>query len=210
MSKKNIKLISISGNIGSGKTTLTQMLSKKLKWKPHFEVVDTNPYLFDFYNDMSRWSFNLQISFLNSRLNYLLDVIKESGTVIQDRTIYEDALIFATNLKDMGLMDSRDFQSYMDMFNTVVHFVPKPDILIYLKASIPTLVGQIEKRGRVFEENIRIDYLKKLNELYNNWILSYKESSLLVIDVDKNKFEENSKDFGDIITKINRHINGLF
>ena len=170
---KKPKHIAVAGNIGAGKTTLTEMLSKHYRWIPQFEDVDHNPYLYDFYDDMPRWSFNLQIYFLNGRLNQLLDVQRGSETVIQDRTIYEDAYIFAPNLHEMGLMDQRDFNNYCSFFETLKSMVGPPDLLIYLKASVPTLVAQIQKRGREYEENIRLDYLKRLNEFYNKWIDQY-------------------------------------
>jgi deoxyadenosine/deoxycytidine kinase len=207
---KKPKHIAVAGNIGAGKTTLTEMLSKHYKWIPNFEDVDHNPYLMDFYEDMPRWSFNLQIYFLNSRLQQLVEIQKGSETVIQDRTIYEDANIFAPNLHEMGLMSKRDFDNYFHFFQTLKTLVQPPDLLIYLHASVPTLVGQIQKRGREYEENIRLDYLKRLNEYYNKWIDSYKEGQLLVIDVDKNKFAEKSEDFGDIITKVDAQLYGLF
>ncbi|MES1222135.1 MAG: deoxynucleoside kinase [Bacteroidota bacterium] len=207
---KKAKHIAVAGNIGAGKTTLTEMLSKHYKWIPHFEDVDHNPYLMDFYEDMPRWSFNLQIFFLNSRLRQLVDIQKGTETVIQDRTIYEDANIFAPNLHEMGLMSKRDFDNYFQFFQTLKTLVQPPDLLIYLNASVPTLVGNIQKRGREYEENIRLDYLKKLNEYYNKWIGSYTEGPLLIIDVDKNKFPENSEHFGDIIHKVDRELHGLF
>lgn len=207
---KKPKLIAVAGNIGAGKTTLTEMLSKHYKWIPQFEDVDHNPYLYDFYEDMPRWSFNLQIYFLNSRLTRLLDIQKGTETVIQDRTIYEDANIFAPNLHDMGLMSKRDYENYFQFFQTLKRLVQPPDLLIYLQASLPTLVEQIQKRGREYEENIRIDYLKKLNAYYGKWIAEYKEGSLLVIDVDKNKFAEREEDFGEIIRKVDSQLFGLF
>lgn len=207
---KKPKHIAIAGNIGAGKTTLTEMLSKHYKWIPQFEDVDHNPYLNDFYEDMPRWSFNLQIFFLNSRISQLIDIQKGTETVIQDRTIYEDANIFAPNLHDMGLMSKRDFENYYQFFQTLRRLVQPPDLLIYLKASVPTLVGQIQKRGREYEENIRLDYLKKLNEYYNKWVADYKEGGILIIDVDKNKFAEREEDFGEIIQKIDSQIYGLF
>ncbi len=208
--QKKPKHIAIAGNIGAGKTTLTELLSKHYKWIPQFEDIDHNPYLMDFYEDMPRWSFNLQVYFLNGRLNQLLDIQRGSETVIQDRTIYEDAHIFAPNLHDMGLMNKRDFDNYFNFFQTLRSMVEPPDLLIYLKASVPTLVGQIQKRGREYEENIRIDYLKKLNELYNRFITNYKESAVLTIDIDKNKFPENEEHLGEIIAKIDSMLFGLF
>jgi len=207
---KKPKHIAIAGNIGAGKTTLTEMLSKHYKWIPQFEDVDHNPYLNDFYDDMPRWSFNLQIFFLNGRLNQLLEIYSGTETVIQDRTIYEDAHIFAPNLHDMGLMSKRDYNNYFQFFQTLKRMVQPPDLLIYLQASVPTLVGQIQKRGREYEENIRLDYLKRLNDLYNKWIDGYKEGGLLVVDVDKNKFPENEEHLGEIITRIDAQLYGLF
>lgn len=204
------KHIAIAGNIGAGKTTLTEMLSKHYKWIPQFEDVEQNPYLNDFYEDMPRWSFNLQIYFLNRRLIQLLEIQSGTETVIQDRTIYEDANIFAPNLHEMGLMSKRDFANYFQFFETLKKMVQPPDLLIYLKASVPTLVFQIQKRGREYEENIRLDYLKRLNEFYNRWTESYTEGPILVIDVDKNKFAEDEEHMGDIITKINSTLYGLF
>jgi deoxyadenosine/deoxycytidine kinase len=207
---KKPKHIAVAGNIGAGKTTLTELLSKHYKWIPQFEDVDHNPYLNDFYDDMPRWSFNLQIFFLNGRLNQLLEIYSGTETVIQDRTIYEDAHIFAPNLHDMGLMSKRDYNNYFQFFQTLKRMVQPPDLLIYLQASVPTLVGQIQKRGREYEENIRLDYLKRLNDLYNKWIDGYKEGSLLVVDVDKNKFPDNEEHLGEIITRIDAQLYGLF
>jgi deoxyadenosine/deoxycytidine kinase len=208
--KTKPKHIAIAGNIGAGKTTLTKMLAKHFKWIPQFEDVDTNPYLEDFYEDMPRWSFNIQIYFLNSRLTQLLDIKNGTETVIQDRTIFEDAHIFAPNLHEMGLMSKRDFDNYFQFFSSLKQMVQPPDLLIYLKASVPTLVAQIQKRGREYEENIRIDYLKRLNDFYNKWIDQYKEGKLLIIDVDANKFGENEEDLGEIINKVNAQLYGLF
>ena len=208
--KPKIKHIAIAGNIGAGKTTLTKMLAKHFKWEPHFEDVDHNPYLSDFYEDMHRWSFNLQVYFLNSRLQQLLEIRKGAETVIQDRTIYEDAFIFAPNLHDMGLMTQRDFDNYSKFFSTIQQMVSAPDLLIYLKAGIPKLVDQIQKRGRDYEENIRLDYLKRLNSYYDKWIADYKDGPLLVVEVDNMDFAENEEDFAKIVSKINAQINGLF
>jgi deoxyadenosine/deoxycytidine kinase len=207
---KKPKHVAIAGNIGAGKTTLTEMLSKHYRWIPQFEDVDHNPYLTDFYDDMPRWSFNLQIYFLHGRLNQILEIQNGTETIIQDRTIYEDANIFAPNLHEMGLMSKRDFDNYFGFFTTIKSMVQPPDLLIYLKASVPTLVSQIQKRGREYEENIRLDYLKKLNEYYNKWIEGYKEGPLLIIDCDKNKFGENDEDFGEIISKVDGMLYGLF
>jgi len=207
---KKPKHVSVAGNIGAGKTTLTEMLSKHYRWIPQFEDVDHNPYLTDFYDDMPRWSFNLQIYFLHGRLNQILDIQRGTETIIQDRTIYEDANIFAPNLHEMGLMSKRDFDNYYGFFSTIKTMVQPPDLLIYLKASVPTLVSQIQKRGREYEENIRLDYLKKLNEYYNKWVEGYKEGPLLIIDCDKNKFGENEEDLGEIISKVDGMLYGLF
>ncbi|RYZ49508.1 MAG: deoxynucleoside kinase [Sphingobacteriales bacterium] len=210
MGKKNPKHIAIAGNIGAGKTTLTTMLAKHFKWTPHFEDVEHNPYLVDFYEDMHRWSFNLQIYFLNSRIKQLNEIGKGKETVIQDRTIYEDAYIFAPNLYEMGLMTARDFENYTSFFQNLKPMIDPPDLLIYLKASIPKLVDQIQKRGREYEENIRLDYLKRLNEFYNKWIDQYKEGPLLVVEVDKIDFTENDEDFAEVVKRIDAQFNGLF
>ena len=207
---KKPKHIAVAGNIGAGKTTLTELLAKHYKWIPHFEDVEHNPYLNDFYEDMPRWSFQLQIYFLNSRLNQLVEIRNGTETVIQDRTIYEDAYIFAPNLHEMGLMSKRDFDNYAKFFQTLKTMVQPPDLLIYLQASVPTLVGQIQSRGREYEENIRLDYLKRLNEYYNRWIETYKEGPLLIINVDNNRFNQDEEDLGNIIGKIDAQLYGLF
>ncbi len=207
---KKPKHVAVAGNIGAGKTTLTEMLSKHYRWIPQFEDVDHNPYLMDFYDDMTRWSFNLQIYFLHGRLNQILEIQRGTETIIQDRTIYEDANIFAPNLHEMGLMSKRDFDNYFGFFSTIKTMVQPPDLLIYLKASVPTLVSQIQKRGREYEENIRLDYLKKLNEYYNKWVDGYKEGPILIIDCDKNKFGESEVDLGEIISKVDGMLYGLF
>jgi len=202
--------VAIAGNIGSGKTTLTTALSKHYKWNPHFEDVENNPYLNDFYKEMQRWSFNLQIFFLNSRFRQIIDIKKSDKNFIQDRTIYEDAFIFAPNLHAMGLMSTRDFDNYKDIFNLMDSLVDGPDLLIYLRASVPTLVEQIQKRGREYENSIRLDYLTQLNDRYEAWIESYNSGKLLIIDVDNINFSENEEDLGSIIEKIDAEINGLF
>ena len=202
--------IAVAGNIGSGKTTLTSLLSKHFGWEAHFEDVDDNPYLNDFYEDMQRWSFNLQIYFLNSRFNQVLDIRKSGKTVIQDRTIYEDAEIFAPNLHAMGLMSTRDFKNYSSLFLLMSKLVKAPDLLIYLRASVPTLVNQIQKRGREYENSIRLDYLKQLNERYEAWIQRYNAGKLLIIDVDKIDFFANPEDLSGVIDKIDAQIHGLF
>lgn len=201
--------IAIAGNIGSGKTTLTRMLAARYGWTPKYESVDFNPYLSDFYDDMSRWSFNLQIYFLNKRFKDVVDISKNSETIIQDRTIYEDAKILAPNLHDMGLMSSRDFDTYSDLFDLMMSLVKMPDLLIYLKSSIPNLVSQIQKRGREYEKTIRIDYLTGLNERYDKWIDSYK-GHLLVIDADKYKFGNKEEDFEAVTDMIDSELFGLF
>ncbi|MEZ5015580.1 MAG: deoxynucleoside kinase [Flavipsychrobacter sp.] len=208
--KKKIKHIAVAGNIGAGKTTLTTKLAKHYKWTPHFEDVDHNPYLVDFYEDMHRWSFNLQVYFLNNRLQQLEVIRNGKDTVIQDRTIYEDAYVFAPNLYEMGLMTKRDFENYSSFFNTLSNMVAPPDLLIYIKASIPKLVDQIQKRGREYEENIRLDYLKRLSRLYDKWVDSYDSGKLLIVDIDNVDFEENEEDFAEIIARIDAQINGLF
>ena len=202
--------IAIAGNIGAGKTTLTSLLAKHYKWSPHYESVAENPYLDDFYGSMERWSFNLQIYFLNSRFRQILE-IKESGkNIIQDRTIYEDANIFAPNLHAMGLMTNRDFSNYQSLFELMERLVTPPDLLIYLRASIPTLVGQIHKRGREFENSISIDYLSRLNERYEAWISKYTKGKLLIIDIDNLNIVDTREDLGLVIDRIDAQIHGLF
>jgi len=202
--------IAIAGNIGSGKTTLAGLLSKHYNWDAHYEDVDDNPYLNDFYEDMQRWSFNLQVYFLNSRLNQILNIRKSGKTVIQDRTIYEDAYIFAPNLHSMGLMSTRDFENYFTLFNLMTSLIQPPDVLIYLRATVPTLVNQIQMRGREYENSIRLDYLKRLNERYEAWISSYNLGKLLIVDVDNLNFTEVREDLSSVITKIDAEIHGLF
>ncbi len=202
--------IAIAGNIGSGKTTLAGLLSKHYGWEAHYEDVDTNPYLNNFYEDMKRWSFNLQIYFLNSRFRQVVEIRKRNKKVIQDRTIYEDAYIFAPNLHAMGLMASRDFNNYSSLFELMSSFIQPPDLLIYLRASVPTLVNQIQKRGREYENAIRLDYLKKLNERYEEWSAGYDLGKLLIVNVDNIKFSERQEDLGEVIHKIDAEIHGLF
>jgi deoxyadenosine/deoxycytidine kinase len=202
--------IAIAGNIGAGKTTLTQLLADQFGWQPQFEVVDQNPYLDDFYADMGRWSFNLQMYFLSQRLRQLLDIRQRAQTVVQDRTIYEDAYIFAPNLAQMGLMTSRDFETYASLFETLRQLVQPPDLLIYLKASIPKLVHQIQLRGRGYEENIRLDYLKRLNEAYERWIESYQEGPLLIIPVDELDFANQPEDLAEVVRQVNSRIQNPF
>jgi deoxyadenosine/deoxycytidine kinase len=202
--------IAIAGNIGSGKTTLTKLLAKHYKWDRLEEAVDNNPYLFDFYKDMQRWSFNLQIFFLNSRFEQLLDIRSSGRNVVQDRTIYEDAYIFAPNLHAMGLMTTRDFENYFRLFRNMDSAVTPPDLMIYLRASVPNLVDQIAERGREYESSISIDYLKRLHERYEAWVSTYDKGKMLVIDVDENAFHTNPEDLGKIINSIDAEIHGLF
>lgn len=202
--------IAIAGNIGSGKTTLTTLIAKHYKYTAHFEEVDNNPYLSDFYKDMQRWSFNLQVFFLRSRFRQLIDIKKKSKKIVQDRTIYEDAYIFAPNLHAMGLMTTRDFENYTDLFGVMDEFITPPDLLIYLRASVPSLVTNIQKRGRDYEEAIRLDYLTRLNERYEAWATTYTKGKLLIIDIDNNRFHENPEDLGTIISGIEAQLNGLF
>ncbi|MFN3918478.1 MAG: deoxynucleoside kinase [Flavobacteriales bacterium] len=202
--------IAVAGNIGSGKTTLTTLLAKHYGWETHFEDVDQNPYLYDFYDDMQRWSFNLQIYYLTSRFTQIQEIKKSNQTVIQDRTIYEDAFIFAPNLHSMGLMTTRDFENYFSLFNLLESFISAPDLLIYLRASVPKLVQNIQQRGREYEESIRLDYLKRLNERYEAWISTYDKGKVIIVDVDENSYHENKEDLGKIISSIDAEIHGLF
>lgn len=202
--------IAIVGNIGAGKTTLTRLLAKHYHWEPMFESIDNNPYIEDFYADMKRWSFNLQIFFLNSRFKQISDITKGTQSVIQDRTIYEDAHIFAENLYEMELMTERDYENYRNIFDNITSFIKPPDLLVYLKASVPTLVSNIQKRGREYETGIRIDYLSKLNEKYDKWISGYDLGKLLVLDKDQLDFTSNPEDLGKVIHKIDSEIHGLF
>jgi deoxyadenosine/deoxycytidine kinase len=202
--------IAVAGNIGSGKTTLTTLLANHYHWEAHYEDVDDNPYLNDFYEDMQRWSFNLQVYFLNSRFNQVLSIRQSGKTVIQDRTIYEDAHIFAPNLHSMSLMTSRDFENYFSLFKLMSKLVEPPNLLIYLRASVPTLVNQIQKRGRDYENTIRLDYLTRLNERYEAWVNTYDLGKLLIIDVNNLDFQGNPKDLSKIIDRIDAEIHGLF
>lgn len=201
--------IAIAGNIGSGKTTLTKMLAKRFGWSAHFEPVDNNPYLDDFYHDMKRWSFNLQVYFLNQRFKDVVEISKSEKTIIQDRTIFEDARIFAPNLHDMGMMSDRDFDNYSDLFDLMISLVRLPDLMIYIKSSIPTLIDHIEKRGRDFEQTIRIDYLKGLNHRYEDFIKKYK-GRLLIIDGDHTDFQNDARVFDQIADSIDSELYGLF
>lgn len=201
--------IAIAGNIGSGKTTLTKMLAKRYGWTPRFEPVDNNPYLEDFYHDMSRWSFNLQIYFLNKRFREVVEIGQSTETVIQDRTIFEDARIFAPNLHGQGYMTDRDFENYTDLFDLMMSLVKLPDLMIYIRSTIPNLISQIEKRGRDYEQSIRIDYLTGLNHRYEEWIKTYT-GNLIIIDGDTCKFGDNSKDFQHVTDMIDANMFGLF
>jgi len=202
--------IAVTGNIGSGKTTLTKLLAKQFNWVAEYENNDNNPYLISFYEDMQRWSFNLQVFFLNTRIRQVVEMRKKKKTVIQDRTIYEDAYIFAPNLHEMGLMASRDYENYVSLFHLVSSFIQPPDLVIYLKASTATLVSQIQKRGRKYESSIRLDYLQSLNERYDKWAESYNIGKMLVIDVDTCKFSDNQEDLGYVVNKVNAELFGLF
>src|SRR6056297_2144804 len=207
--KKNMH-IAVAGNIGSGKTTLTGLIAKHYGWAAQYEDVDDNPYLNDFYEDMQRWSFNLQIYFLNSRFSQIVGIRQSNKTVIQDRTIYEDAYIFAPNLHSMGLMSTRDFENYFALFNLMASLIKPPDLLIYLRASIPTLVNQINNRGRKYENNIRLDYLRRLNERYEAWVETYNLGRLLIINADNYNFPDSTDDLSKVIDKINAEFHGLF
>ncbi len=202
--------IAVAGNIGSGKTTLTNILAKHYNWDIQLEDMDDNPYISDFYEDMQRWSFNLQVYFLNIRFNNIRKIRDSKKTVIQDRTMYEDACIFAPNLHAMGLMSTRDFDNYMALYDSLNSMIQPPDLLIYLRGSIPTLVKQIQQRGRDYEDSIRLDYLKRLNERYEAWISSYKTGRLIILDIDELDFENDSSDANFVINKIEAELNGLF
>lgn len=210
MGELKVKHIAIAGNIGAGKTTLCTQLGRSFNWDVHYESADDNPYLIDFYNDMRRWSFNLQIYFLHSRYRQVLNILNGDRTVVQDRTIYEDAYIFAPNLHDMGLLSTRDYENYVEIFRTMTSQIRPPDLMIYLRASIPTLVDHIQSRGRDYEGNISLDYLRRLNERYEEWIGTYKEGRLLVINSDEVDFAKRPEDLGEIIDKVNGELHGLF
>ncbi len=205
-----IKHVAIAGNIGAGKTTLCTQLGKHFGWQIHYESTDNNPYLSDFYNDMKRWSFNLQIYFLNNRYRQIINILNGESTVIQDRTIYEDAYIFAPNLHDMGLMSSRDFHNYQDLFKLMMSQVKSPDLMIYLKADISTLVSHIQSRGRDYEGSMSLDYLKRLNERYESWINDYKEGNLLIINANEVDFKNNPEDLGKVVNMVQAELHGLF
>ncbi len=202
--------IAVTGNIGAGKTTLTKLLAKEYKWIPQFEAVDENPYLDDFYYNMQKWAFNLQIYFLGSRFQQIREIRESGKNIIQDRTIYEDAYIFASNLHDMGLLETRDYNNYLNLFQLMADFIQAPDLVIYLRASIPTLVNQIQQRGRDYESSISIDYLNNLNNKYEEWIKNYEAGKLLIIEVDDLDFVNKPEDLSFIIDKVEAEINGLF
>ena len=202
--------IAIAGNIGSGKTTLATQLSKYLGFDPQYEDADSNPYLFDFYQDMQRWSFNLQIYFLNTRFRRILDLRKAGINVVQDRTIYEDAQIFAPNLHAMGLMAKRDYESYKSLFENLLDLIPPPDLIIYLRGSIPTLVDQIQRRGREYEDSIRLDYLRRLNERYEAWYESYNLGKKMEVVIDELNFRDNPEHLGIIVNRVKAELFGLF
>ncbi|MFK7948023.1 MAG: deoxynucleoside kinase [Saprospiraceae bacterium] len=205
-----IKHVAIAGNIGAGKTTLSSKLAKSFSWDVHYEDTSTNPYLADFYDDMQRWSFHLQIYFLNSRYQQVLNIQQGNRTVIQDRTIYEDAFIFAPNLHDMGLMSGRDFDNYINLFQTMNKQVKSPDLLIYLRASIPTLVEHIQSRGRNYEGSMSLDYLKRLNQRYEDWISNYDEGKLLIIDINDLDFKNKPEDLENVVNMVSAELDGLF
>ncbi len=206
----NIKHIAIAGNIGAGKTTLSEKLARAFGWEVHYESTEDNPYLSDFYTDMRRWSFNLQIYFLNSRYQQILRILNGDRTVIQDRTIYEDAYIFAPNLHDMGLMSTRDFQNYRSLFKTMCSQIQAPDLMIYLRAGIPTLVSHIHSRGREYEGNMSLDYLKRLNERYEEWIETYEDGRLLIINSNELDFANDPEDLGTVVNLVGAELHGLF
>ncbi len=205
-----LRHIAIAGNIGAGKTTLSEKLGRHFGWEIQYESTDNNPYLTDFYEDMQRWSFNLQIFFLNSRYQQILKILQGDKTVVQDRTIYEDAYIFAPNLHDMGLMSQRDYHNYFELFKTMTSQIRPPDLLIYLRASISTLVDHIQVRGRDYEGNMSLDYLRRLNERYEAWISNYEGDRLLIISADEVDFENNPEDLGEIINQVQAELHGLF
>lgn len=202
--------IAVAGNIGSGKTTLTKLLARHYNYRPVFESVENNPYLSSFYEDMRRWSFNLQIYLLHTRFKQLIDIRKSNSNIIQDRTLYEDAYIFAPNLHAMGLLNTRDFENYIQLFELLSSFIQPPDLLIYLRGDVPSLIRQIQKRGRDYENAIRLDYLTHLNERYESWIKEYNRSKLLVVDIDELNFAEVPEDLGVVINKIDAEFNSLF
>jgi deoxyadenosine/deoxycytidine kinase len=205
-----VKHVAIAGNIGAGKTTLCGLLGKHFNWDVHYESADDNPYLVDFYSDMHRWAFNLQVYFLNNRYKQILEILSGDITVVQDRTIYEDAYIFAPNLRDMGLISERDFDNYFDLFKTMSSQIQPPDLLIYLRANIATLVDHIQSRGREYEGNMSLDYLKRLNERYEQFIENYDEGRLLIINANELDFINNPEDLGNVVNMVSGELQGLF
>jgi len=204
------KHVAISGNIGAGKSSLTEVLSKAFDWKPVYERVDDNPYLTDFYNDMRRWSFNLQVFFLSSRFEHQQKIEEMDRSVVQDRSIYEDAEIFARNLHEMGLMSKRDYDNYTDLFSIMTSYLEPPSLLVYLRASVPTLVNHIQQRGRAYESTIRIDYLERLQKHYENWIENYDLGPKMIVDVDELDFVNDEADRKDVVQRIESRLFGLF
>ncbi|HKK75877.1 MAG TPA: deoxynucleoside kinase [Saprospiraceae bacterium] len=208
--QNKLKYVAIAGNIGAGKTTLCSLLGKHFDWDVHFESTEDNPYLSDFYTDMKRWAFNLQIYFLNNRYGQILEILNGDRTVVQDRTIYEDAFIFAPNLHHMGLMSKRDFDNYQELFHTMSSQIQPPDLLIYLRAGIPTLVDHIQSRGREYEGSMSLDYLKKLNERYENWINNYTDGRLLIINANEVDFANDPEGLGKVLNLVQAELHGLF
>ena len=202
--------IAIAGNIGSGKTTLTKMLAKHYGYRSMLETDSNNPYISSFYEDMRRWSFNLEIHYLHTRIKHLIEIRKSETNIVQDRTLYEDAYIFTPNLHAMGLMTTRDFDNYLQMFELLESFIQPPDLLIYLRADVPNLIKQIQRRGRDYEGSIRLDYLSSLNNRYESWIEEYNRSKMMVIDVRELNFVDKPEDFGIVINKIDAEFNSLF
>ena len=202
--------IVVAGNIGSGKTTLTNMLVKHYGWKPQMETVEENPYLADYYNDIARWSFCLEVFFLKQRFRDLLEIAQSKDTIIQDRSIFEGVYIFAANNKEMGNMSDRDFATYMELFQSMMSIVHLPDLMIYLRASVPHLVGNIQKRGRDYEQSIQLEYLSNLNKRYEDFIYHKYPGKVLTIEVDQMDFLHNSKHFASIVDRIDAHLYGLF
>jgi deoxyadenosine/deoxycytidine kinase len=210
MSSSGKKYVAVAGNIGAGKSSLTRIISDYFKWEAFFERVDDNPYLSDFYDDMHRWSFNLQVFFLSSRFTHQRKIEEAPHSVVQDRSIYEDAEIFARNLYQMGLMSARDFENYQDLFEVMTSYLRPPSLLVYLRASVPTLVDHIQSRGREFESTIRIEYLQRLNRHYENWIERYDLGPKMIIDVDELDFVNDESDQSEIIGRIDSRLFGLF
>jgi deoxyadenosine/deoxycytidine kinase len=201
--------IAVAGNIGSGKTTLTKLLAKHYGYKPVYESGD-NPYMDSYYEDMRRWAFNMHVYFLGVRFKQLVDVMKENPNIVQDRTLYEDAYIFAPNLNAMGLMNTRDYENYHQLFELLSSFVQPPDLIVYLRADVPTLIRQIQRRGRAYESSIRLDYLTSLNQRYEDWIANYDKGKMIIVDVEQTNFADNPEDLGHVINQIDAEFNSLF